>query len=70
MVWMYGCMAFPIRFLYAQGRKAYNAGEMWTGALSGRENWTPIATGSLFPKNKDGMLLSCKHYTHLCMTST
>ena len=23
-------------------RTAYNAGEMWTGALSGRENWTPI----------------------------
>ena len=23
-------------------RTAYNAGEMWSGALSGRENWTPI----------------------------
>ena len=23
-------------------RKAYNAGEMWTRALSRRENWTPI----------------------------
>ena len=21
---------------------AYNAGEMWTGTLNGRENWTPI----------------------------
>ena len=23
-------------------RTVYNAGEMWTGALSGRENWTSI----------------------------
>ena len=28
--------------LSARIRTAYNAGEMWTRALSGRENWTPI----------------------------
>ena len=28
--------------LSARIRTAYNAGEMWTGALSERENWAPI----------------------------
>ena len=28
--------------LSARIRTAYNAGEMWTGALSRRENWIPI----------------------------
>ena len=28
--------------LSARIRVAYNVGEMWTGALSGKENWTPI----------------------------
>ena len=27
-------------------RTAYNAGEMWIGALSGRENWIPTAFDS------------------------
>ena len=41
---MYECVAFPIQSLPLNVRikTAYNAGEMWTGALSGRENWTPI----------------------------
>ena len=28
--------------LSARIRAVYDAGEMWTGALSGRENWTSI----------------------------
>ena len=54
-VWLretiYGCMnAWLFRFASHKckdkTRTTYKAGEMWTETLSGRENWTPIATGN------------------------
>ena len=35
------CGFSDLLLLSTRIRTAYNAGEMWTGALSGRKNWTP-----------------------------